>query len=394
MIACVRLPHLALLAAQRQDASLRGGPLILGESPLGTVIAASEEARRRGAVPGMTIKHAEQCCPEAIVQPVDETATARLRTLLLSTLYSLTPEVMAAVDGYAFLDLRGLRLLWPDSRLLAHELDARIESSLSVRPALGIAETVFTSRLAADRALPGAPRIVEDAAAFLEPLPIECLPMDEDQRSYLDLLGLRTLGELRRIPRPAFRRQFGIKAVELHDLACGIDARTVATWRPPARIEESAPLEPPLEDTEALQFVVRSLIDRIAEALKAGGLGAREIVIRLDLEGAPRLREAVRYPYPLTTGADLFDRVRGRLLRMQPSAPVERITLGVRQVEPAYVRQPGLLLRRDGFQETLADAIGRLQEETRPELIQRIAIDQSAPPVPDRRVRLAAVATP
>src|SRR5207302_472655 len=148
-----------------------------------------------------------------------------------------------------------------------------------------------------------------------------------------------------------------------------------------------APLEPPLEDTQALQFVVRSLIDRVASSLAAGGLGAREIVIRLDLEGAPRLRESVRYAYPLTTGADLFDRIRGRLKRMQPAAPIERVTLGVRQVEPAYVRQPGLLLRRDGLQETLADAIGRLQEEGRPELIQRVVIDAAAPPVPDRQVR-------
>jgi len=392
MIACTRLPHLALPAAIRQDPSLRGQPLVLGESPLGTVIAASEEARRRGVVPGMAIKHAEQCCPEAIVQPVDETGTARIRTLLLSTLYSLTPEVMAGDDGYAFLDLRGLRLRWPDRQALARELDDRVEAALSVRAAVGLAGTIFASRLAADRALPGVPRIVEDAAAFLEPLPIECLPLDEDQRGYLDLLGLRTLGDLRRVPRVAFRRQFGVKAIGLHDLAWGIDARAVPTWRPPSRIEESAPLEPPLENTEALQFVVRSLIDRVAESLKAGGLGAREIVIRLDLDGAPRLRESVRYAYPLTAGADLFERIRGRLKRLQPPAPVERVTLGVRQVEPAYVRQPGLLLRRDGLQETLADAIGRLQEEVRPDLIQRVTIDATAPPVSDCRVRFAAVA--
>lgn len=391
MIACVRLPAPALLAAIRQDAALRGRPLVLGD-PLGAVIAASAEARARGVLPGMSLEHAEQCCPEAIVQPVDQAATDRIRRLILATLYHLTAEVRAGDDGYAFMDLRGLQWRWPDRRALLGAIDDRITTGLLTRPALGAGATLFVSRLAADRATPGGPRIVEDAAAFLEPLPVACLPLDDHQRDYVELLGLRTLGDLRRIPRVAFRRQFGVKALRLHDLAWGIDPRAIPPWRPPSRIEESAALEPPLEDTEALQFVVRSLTDRVAELLAAGGLGAREIVIRLDLDGALPLRESVRYAYPLTTGADLFNRIRGRLKRLRPTAPLERITLSVRQVEPAYVRQPGLLLRRDGLRETLADAIDRLQEESRPDLVQRLMIDPLAPPVVDRRVRFQPVA--
>ena len=325
--------------------------------------------------------------PAAIVQPVDQAATDRIRRLILATLYRVTAEVRCGDDGYAFMDLRGVQGRWPDRLALLGAIDDRITTVLVTRPALGAGATIFVSRLAADRATLGAPRIVDDAAAFLEPLPLACLPLDDDQRDYVELLGLRTLGDLRRIPRVAFRRQFGVKALRLHDLAWGIDPRVIPPWRPPSRIEESAPLEPPLEDTEALQFVVRSLTDRVAELLAAGGLGAREIVIRLDLDGAPPLRESVRYAYPLTTGADLFNRIRGRLKRLRPAAPLERITLSVRHVEPAYVRQPGLMLRRDGLQETLADAIGRLQEESRPDLVQRLMIDPLAPPVVDRRVR-------
>jgi nucleotidyltransferase/DNA polymerase involved in DNA repair len=395
MIACLKLPALAILAAIQQDASLRGRPLVLGETPPGTVAAASAKARAHGVVPGMTLQHAEQCCPEAVVRAVDRAGTDRVRRLILSMLYHLTPEVMCAQDdGCAFLDLRGLLLRWPDRTALLRVIDERIRTTLSTPAALGVGATLFVSRLAAERAAPGLPRIVDDAAAFLQPLPITCLPLTDDQREYLELLGIKTLGELRRIPKGAFRRQFGVKALRLHDLAWGIDPRVIAPWHPPSRIEESAPLDPPLEDMEALQFVVRSLTDRIGELLAAGGLGAREIGIRLDLDGAPPLRDSVRYAYPLTRGTDLFDRIRGRLMRLQPARPLERITLSVRHVEPAYLRQPGLLLRRDGLKETLADAINRLQEEGRPDLVQRVTIDPMAPPVPDRRVRFVPAGVP
>jgi hypothetical protein len=66
---------------------------------------------------------------------------------------------------------------------------------------------------------------------------------------------------------------------------------------------------------------------------------------------------------------------------------VDRVTLTARSLEPIYVRQPGLLLRRDGFQESLADAILRLKDEYRPELVQRAARVETAPPLADRRFR-------
>jgi DNA polymerase IV len=332
----------------------------------------------------------EALAPQVIVQPVDPKETDRIRELLLSTLYRITPEVGSAEDtGYVFLDAGGLQMRWPDRGVLLRAIDERVKDVVQTRPSLGVASTLFTSRLAADRAVPGSPRIVEDAAAFLASMPVSCLPLDDDQRDYFQLLGLRTLGELRHVSRLAFRRQFGVKALAIHDLAWGIDPRVVAPWRPPSRIEESTPLDPPLEDTQALQFVVRALTERVGERLAAGGLGAREIVIRLDQEGAARLRLSVRYAYPLTTGVDLFDRIRSRLKRIEPRSPLERVTLSVRHVEPAHVRQPGLLLRRDGLKETLADAIGRLQEEGRPELVLRVTLNPDAPPVADRRIRWA-----
>jgi|GEM_PF-4380358 len=391
MIACIRTPHPSLVAAWLTAPALRNQALVLGglANERGTVIAASEQARALGVREGKSLNQAQQAAPDAVFQPVDTPATARVRARLLATLHAISPEVAAADEpGYAFLKLDGLALRWPNRRQLLEEIVRRVESSIAVQPVIGVAGTMFVSKLAADRAEPRAPVIVETAEtrAYLGPLPIDVLPIDKDLHQYLELLGLRTLAALQAISRPAFRRQFGIKALEAYDLALGIDRRRLRPWHPPHRIEESQPLEPPIDDTQALQFIARALSERISESLLAAGLGTRLIRIVLDQEGAGPLRVEVGFAYPVTMTGEIFDGIRPRLLKASIAAPLERITVRAGRLEPGYVRQPGLLLRRDGFQESLADAIARLQEEYRPELVQRASLRQDAPPLPDRRI--------
>ena len=106
----------------------------------------------------------------------------------------------------------------------------------------------------------------------------------------------------------------------------------------------------------------------------------------LNQESAPVLTVEVRYAYPVTTAAELFDGVRPRLLRASIIAPLERITLRAGRLEPAYIRQPGLLIRRDGFQESIADAVARLQEEYGSLMVQRAEVRSDAAPLPDHRI--------
>lgn len=391
MILCVRTSPPALLAVWHRSPELRGKPIVLGGLPHERlpVVAVSPEARVTGVVEGMSVREAEQRCPQAVFQPVDVEASTRLRSAMLSALYAFTPQVAPADEhGYAYLQLDGLTLRWPDRTRLLTAITGQVQAMLDIPPVLGVGVNLFVSRIAADRATPGKPLVVEAAATagFLFPLPIICLPLDDELREYLELLGLRTLGSLRTIPRVAWQRQFGTKALQLYDLAWGIDTRQLIPWQPPSCLKETMPLDPPLDNVEALQFIARGLVDRLSESLQAKALGARRILVRLDQDSAPAIQMGVRFAYPVSAGADLFAGVRARLLRVRPVAPLERITLTLRQLEPAYVRQPGLLLRRDGQRESLADAVLRLQEEYRPGLVQRASRADRSPPLATRRI--------
>jgi len=391
MICCVRTPHPSLVAAWLMAPALRGRPLILGglAHERGSVTTASTEARAQGVVEGMSLNQAQQFAPDAVFQPVDEEATARVRQSLLSTLHHFTPDVAAGEDpGCAFLRLDRLALRWPDRSQLLAAITGAVDRAIRVTPAVGVASSMFVSQVAAERATAGTPVIVEpeQTRTFLSRLPIDILPLDDDLREYLELLGLRTVGRLQAISRPAFRRQFGQKALDIYDLALGTDRRRLRPWRPPVRIEESEPLDPPVDNTEAVQFIARALAERVSAALLSQGLGSRAVRITLNQESAPALAIEVRFAYPVTTAGELFDGIRPRLLRASITAPLERITLRAGRLEPAYVRQPGLLIRRDGLKESIADAVARLQEEYGPSLVQRAEVRPDAAPLPDHRV--------
>ncbi len=392
MICCVRTPHPSLVAAWLTAPVLRGRPLILGglAHERASVTTASAEARAQGVVEGMSLNQAQQFAPDAIFQAVDEEATARVRQSLLLTLHHFTPDVAAGEDpcSCAFLRLDRLALRWPDrSRLLA-AISRAIDAAIRVRPTIGVASSMFVSAVAAAHATAAVPLVVEQekTRAFLARYPIDVLPLDDDLREYLELLGIKTIGRLQAISRPAFRRQFGQKALKVYDLALGDDRRRLRPWRPAVRIEESEPLEPPVDNTQALQFIARALAERVSASLLAQGLGTRAIRIRLDQESAPALEIEARFAYPMTTAGELFDGIRPRLLRASIVAPLERITLRAGRLEAAYIRQPGLLMRRDGFKESIADAVARLQEEYGSSLVQRAEVRRDAAPLPDHRI--------
>lgn len=391
MICCVRTPHPSLVAAWLMTPALRGRPLVLGGlvHERGSVTTASAEARAQGVVEGMSLNQAQQFAPDATFQPVDEEATARVRQSLLLTLHHFTPDVAAGEDpGCAFLRLDRLALRWPNRSQLLTAIARAVDAAIHVMPAIGVASSMFVSKVAADHAAAGAPMIVEPEKthAFLARYPIDVLPLDDDLREYLGLLGIKTIGRLQAISRPAFRRQFGLKALDIYDLALGNDRRRLRPWRPAVRIEASEPLDPPVDNTQALQFIARALAERVSLSLLSQGLGTRAIRITLNQESAPALVIEARFAYPMTTPGELFDGIRPRLLRASIKARLERITLRAGRLEAAYVRQPGLLIRRDGFKESIADAVARLQEEYGPSLVQRAEVRSDAAPLSDHRI--------
>ena len=123
-----------------------------------------------------------------------------------------------------------------------------------------------------------------------------------------------------------------------------------------------------------LRPVATSLL--MVAILLSGFLAYRE----LPLSALPEV------DYPTIQVVTLYPGASPDVVTSSITAPLERITLRAGRLEPAYVRQPGLLVRSDSFKESIADAVARLQEEYGPSLVQRAEVRSDAAPLPDHRI--------
>ncbi len=92
--------------------------------------------------------------------------------------------------------------------------------------------------------MPGRLLIVADARPFLAPLPVEELPLEAEHLERLDLLGLRTLGQVAAIGPRRLESQLGKVGQEAVLLARGEEPRRLTPWRPPKVLGARRQLEP------------------------------------------------------------------------------------------------------------------------------------------------------
>ena len=160
------------------------------------------------------------------------------------------PGSCSTVPGLCAFATRGpSRYFGGDHTLATQVLDAVAaalgDSTSDVR--IGVADGGFTARLAARRAAPGSPFVVEPdgSAAFCAPWPVAVLD-DPDLASLLVRLGLPTLGAVAALPADAVLARFGAEGRRFHDLARGVDPGPPVLVTPPPDLVEQTELDPPV----------------------------------------------------------------------------------------------------------------------------------------------------
>jgi protein ImuB len=286
-----------------------------------------------------------------------EPVRARALALLCATL----PRVGVLDEGVFACDLRGTARLLGDARAAGRRILSTCEQA-GATCAVGVAQTPFTARIAAERAQSGVVHVVEtDERAFLAPLPLSVLPLDPRVLDELALLGLRDVGAFAALETGAVTGRFGRAATAAHALACAQDPSSVHGTAPRRRIRAKRRWDEPVGAKEQLFFALRVPVDEIAGALAADGLAALRLVLRLEREAAdgsaapPLVLERVLLP-PAQAAAALLRSLRWALDELPqhgfalPGSPMYGPDLGrvvgasleATEVEPLRGRQLGL----------------------------------------------------
>ena len=304
MIGCLAIPIFPLRAALRARHDLRDKPAALapaaGEQPL--LGACTAPAERAGVHPGMRLSEALATCPELVLVEQDPAGADEEWEQIVRQLEDAGFAVESAEPGCAYFETEGLERL-------AGGLDAVLRRALDAvgpawEPRVGAGSRRFIALAAANVAPPHRAVVVDDgeSALFLEPLPLDLLPLTPGRRRELSELGIRKLGELARLPGAAVADRLGPEAEEAWRIVSGEDGTRVAPRKPPAEIAEELEFPEAVGNELTLSRALAALVDRLLARPERAGRAPRRLALsaRLVEGGSWRrsvtLREATAEP--------------------------------------------------------------------------------------------------
>ncbi|MGA1844342.1 MAG: DNA polymerase IV [bacterium] len=206
---------------------LRDKPIaVIGGGSRTVITTSSYQARRRGVKTGMTIYEARRKCPDIHLVIADNRKYIDTSCRIVRIFQQFTPLVEVYSVDEAFLDVTGCIPLFASPEEIAGRIKACIRGDLGITCSIGIAPNKLLAKLASDLRKPdGLFRVVSrDVPGLMEDLPVEelCGVGPRLARS-LEHLGIRTCGQLGRMPVEILSRRFGIIGERLQAMGRGRD---------------------------------------------------------------------------------------------------------------------------------------------------------------------------
>jgi DNA polymerase-4 len=269
---------------QRDDPQLRVKPVVvawLGNRSV--VCAASYEARRFGIRSAMPAVRAERPCPEAVFVPPDF-PRYRAVSLLVREIFKRHTDLVEPLSlDEAYLDVTENKTGLPTATRVASTIREQIREELNLTASAGVAPNKFLAKIASDWRKPGGLFVIQpdEVDTFLPPLPVGRLPgVGKVTEARLEKLGIRTVGDLRRLELPTLEGPFGRHGVRLYELARGIDNSPVLPDRPTQSVsaEDTFQHDVPLSETVPL---IRRLAEKTWAASRKETRIARTVVLKL-----------------------------------------------------------------------------------------------------------------
>ncbi|MDH6237453.1 DNA polymerase IV [Cryobacterium sp. CG_9.6] len=315
-------------------------PVIVGHRGGRSVVtAANYIARRFGVNSAMPMLLALRKCPQAVVLEPHMAAYQHYSERVMSIFDDVTPLVERLGIDEAFLDVAGARRLHGSPAVIAELIRARVFAETGLVCSVGAASTKFIAKLASGLAKPNGLLVVpaEQTLNFLHPLPVKFMwGVGATTEEALVRLGLRTIGDIARLPLPALQRAVGeASGHKLHELSWGRDGRGVTLVREEKSVGHETTFEYDMTDAAALRSELLRLSDAVAVRLRRGGLVGRRVVLKLRYPDFTTVTRSRTLADPSNVGRRIYEEVSAAFeLLAAPGIRVRLIGVRMEQLSP------------------------------------------------------------
>jgi DNA polymerase-4 len=358
---------------------LAGLPVIVGGTPegRGVVAAASYAAREFGVHSAMSAYRAKKLCPQGVFVTPRMWRYADLSHDIRGIFAEYTPLIEPISLDEAFLDVTGSGKLFGSPLDIARAIKRRIRDEIGLVASVGIASNKYLAKLASDLEKPdGFVEIrQEDARGRLAPLPVGRLwGVGKVAQKSLAEVGIRTIGDISRMPLEQLENLLGSPARRLRALALGIDDRSVVSEGKARSISAENTFATDIGDANELRAHLDLLAERVAGRTRRSGFEAYTIQLKARYANFTTVTRAQTLAEPTAqtptirdTARDLLEKRlgrKGRALRL--------LGVGVSNLVRAGETQP-LLIEEDSHRKhrTLDGAMDALQDRFGSDVIHR-----------------------
>ena len=336
---------------------LRGRPVVVGGTGRrGVVAAASYEARQFGVFSAMPSMRARRLCPHAVFLPGDYDSYAAASARVFEIFRAFTPHVESLSLDEAFLDVSGaMRRLGAvggggPGIAIAQRIRADVVDRTQLHCSVGVAPNMFLAKMASVEAKPKAgPHGIDPGLGvfevepgheveYLHPLPVRRLwGVGPATHERLKRLGISTIGELAAASPVALRGVLGrAAATRLSELADGVDERRVDSDRAIKSVSHEETFAHDLHRRDDLRTELARLADGVSSRLRAEGLAARTISLKVR-DGSFRTTTRGRtLAQPVDSAAAIAETVFALLDKAAPAGGVRLLGVAATKfAEPA-----------------------------------------------------------
>jgi DNA polymerase-4 len=269
---------------QRDDPALRGKPVVVAwRGARSVVCAASYEARRFGVRSAMPAVRAERLCPHAVFVPPDFSRYRAVSKQVREIFLRHTDLVEPLSLDEAYLDVTAPKSGLNSATAVAKSIRAAIAQETALTASAGVAPNKFLAKIASDWRKPDGLFVIRphQAEAFLAPLAVAKIPgVGKVMDARLAAFGIRTCADLRLRDVRDLEQRFGRYGRRLHELARGIDGRSVEPDQPVQSISTEDTFERDLP-LSAIESTIRALSAKTCAASRKTERIGRTVVLKL-----------------------------------------------------------------------------------------------------------------
>jgi DNA polymerase IV len=374
---------------ERDRPELKGKPLIVGGTTgRGVVAAASYAVRRFGVRSAMPMREALKRCPHAICVAPRMARYKEVSAQVFAIFHEFTPLVEGLSLDEAFLDVTGSERLFGEPAVIGAEIRRRIRAVTELTASVGIAPNKSLAKIASDLNKPDGLFCIgpHNLHEVLERLAVERLfGVGAKTLPAVQACGLKTFGDVARAGDEQLWRAFGKHGKAMQARAAGLDERPVVPDREEKSISAEETFDKDIRDAAVLERRLTALADRAAARLRAAGLCAGRVTVKIRrADFTTYTRQCALEPPTQDTTAVCAGAQ--RLLRtwLAGRGNVALRLLGVGTSELSAVRQPDLFAEGSARVSRLDSAIDGIRDRfgarvlTRASLLPRSA-DGSGP---------------